>query len=104
MKKAKARLLWLGHQQDDIAETLLMRLARGSGTGGLAAPRPAQELSDGRLHLRPMLSLKKAEITTALKQAGAVWREDASNASGDHFRNRIRARVLPAWTLSLHSP
>lgn len=98
MKKRKARLLWLAHQQDDIAETMLMRLARGSGTGGLAAPRPVQEAGDGRLHLRPMLSLKKAEITAALKKSGATWREDESNATEDYFRNRIRARVLPGWT------
>ncbi len=97
MKKRKIRMLWLAHQQDDIAESMLMRLARGSGTGGLAAPRPVQALGDGRLHLRPMLTLKKAEIVAALKKAGAAWREDASNATDDHFRNRVRRRVLPAW-------
>jgi tRNA(Ile)-lysidine synthase len=92
-----ARVVWLGHQQDDIAETMLMRLARGSGTGGLAAPRPVQPLPGGRVHLRPLLTLKKAEIVAALREAGIPWREDASNARGMFFRNRIRRDVLPAW-------
>ena len=89
MKQRKIRLLWLGHQQDDIAETMLMRLARGSGSAGLAAPRPRQAMSDGRFHLRPLLTLKKAKIVAALRAAGASWREDATNARGDFFRNRI---------------
>ncbi len=97
MGRRKLKLLWLGHQQDDIAETFFMRLARGSGTGGLAAPRPAQAMPDGRWHLRPLLTLKKAEIVAALRKAGATWREDASNAGGDFFRNRVRHGVLPAW-------
>lgn len=92
-----ARVLWLGHQQDDIAETMLMRLARGSGTGGLAAPRPVQAFGNGRVHLRPLLPLKKAEIVAALRQAGAVWREDSSNARAEYFRNRVRQEVLPRW-------
>ena len=97
MKRNGSRQLWLAQQQDDIAETMLMRLARGSGTAGLAAPRPTQVTGDGRLHLRPMLSLKKAELVAALRQAGATWHEDASNAGQDFFRNRIRLKVLPAW-------
>lgn len=97
MKKLRTKALWFAHQQDDIAETMLMRLARGSGTGGLAAPRPVKPQPDGRVNLRPLLTLKKAELVAALKKAGATWREDASNASSDYFRNRIRARVLPAW-------
>ncbi|MDR0352910.1 MAG: tRNA lysidine(34) synthetase TilS [Opitutaceae bacterium] len=92
-----ARVLWLGHQKDDVAETQLMRLARGSSSAGLAAPRPAQRLADGRVFLRPLLALTKAEITAALRARGVAWREDATNAGGDFFRNRIRRDVLPAW-------
>jgi tRNA(Ile)-lysidine synthase len=98
MGRLGARLLWLAHQQDDVAETMLMRLARGSGTDGLAAPRPVQPQGDGRVYLRPLLTVKKAELTAALRAAGAGWREDATNAGDDYFRNRIRRAVLPAWT------
>ncbi|HUJ42139.1 MAG TPA: tRNA lysidine(34) synthetase TilS [Opitutaceae bacterium] len=96
MRRACARALWLGHQQNDIAETMLMRLARGSGTAGLAAPRPVQPVA-GRVHLRPLLTLRKAAIIAALRAAGGFWREDRSNSGGGFFRNRIRRRVLPAW-------
>lgn len=92
-----ARVVWLGHQQDDIAETLLMRIARGSGAGGLAAPRPVQSLPSGRFHLRPLLALKKAEIIDALRAAGARWREDSTNPGRAFLRNRVRREVLPAW-------
>lgn len=97
MSRRRIRLLCLGHQQDDIAETMLMRLARGSGAAGLAAPRPAQPMPAGRWHLRPLLTLKKRQIEQALRQAGAVWREDASNQEANYFRNRVRRAVLPAW-------
>jgi tRNA(Ile)-lysidine synthase len=97
MKRLGGRVLWLAHQQDDIAETMLMRLARGSGTGGLAAPRPVLRTADGRVHLRPLLTLKKSELVAALRKAGAAWREDSSNARDDYFRNRVRRTVLPAW-------
>lgn len=98
MKRRRLSLLWLGHQQDDIAETMLMRLARGSGTGGLAAPRPVQEQADGRVHLRPLLTLKKAELVAALRASGARWCEDATNAGDAYTRNRVRRSVVPAWT------
>ena len=92
-----ARTIWLGHQQDDIAESMLMRLARGSGAGGLAAPRPVQTRGGGRVHLRPLLTLKKSEIVAALREAGVPWREDSTNEGGDFFRNRVRRDVVPAW-------
>lgn len=99
MKRFRGRVLWLGHQQDDVAETIFMRLARGSGTAGLGAPRPVQVIAGppGRTHLRPLLNLKKAELIDALRAAEAPWREDESNAGGAFLRNRMRHEVLPAW-------
>ncbi len=92
-----ARVLWLGHQQDDVAETMLMRLARGSGAGGLAAPRPVQSIGVRRVHLRPLLGWKKADLIRFLCACGAEWREDVSNAKDSFFRNRVRRNVIPAW-------
>lgn len=98
MEQAGARLLWLGHQQNDIAETLLMRVARGSGTGGLSAPRPVQVMTGGRVHLRPLLSVQRGELEKVMRLARLPWREDASNETRSFFRNRIRLDVLPRWT------
>ncbi len=97
LARSGAKGLWLGHQQDDIVETLLMRLARGSGTAGLCAPRPMHRFADGIVHLRPMLTLGKGEIEEALTRTKASWRTDATNATGTFLRNRIRREVLPAW-------
>jgi tRNA(Ile)-lysidine synthase len=94
---AKAQVLWLGHQQDDIAESILMRLARGSGLGGLAAPRPVQRVAGGRIHLRPLLTISKKEIVAALRKLGLPWQEDSTNNGAGYFRNRIRGKVIPAW-------
>jgi tRNA(Ile)-lysidine synthase len=96
----QGRTLFLGHQQDDIAESMLMRLARGSGAGGLAAPRPVQILGGGRVHLRPLLALKKREILAALRTAGVQGRIDATNRGPAYFRNRVRRGVIPAWVKS----
>jgi tRNA(Ile)-lysidine synthase len=93
-----ARVIWFGHQLDDVAESMLMRLARGSGTAGLAAPRPVVSGPGGRVHLRPLLGLRKTAIVSALHEAGVAGRQDSSNAEGDYFRNRIRHDVIPAWT------
>ncbi len=97
LRRRRSAALWFGHQQDDIAETLLMRLARGSGSGGLAAPRPVQPLPGHRLHLRPLLTVSKTELVAALRAESLPWREDATNAGDSYLRNRIRSDVLPAW-------
>lgn len=96
MRRRRIRVLVLGHQQDDVAETLLMRLARGSGTAGLAAPRPRQRQADGREHVRPLLTLAKKDVVAILRAAGAEWCEDATNATDAYLRNRLRRSLLPA--------
>jgi tRNA(Ile)-lysidine synthase len=94
----RAYWVWTGHQADDVAETLLMRLARGSATAGLAAPRPIQVGErPNLLKLRPLLPLGAARIRDALAAAGGRWRDDASNGSARYLRNRIRHNVIPVW-------
>jgi tRNA(Ile)-lysidine synthase len=97
LRRLRTPALWLGHQQDDVLETMLMRLARGSGSGGLAAPRPVQLVAARRVHLRPLLKLKKSEIVDVLRAERIPWREDATNASAKFLRNRMRSDVVPAW-------
>jgi tRNA(Ile)-lysidine synthase len=97
LKASNARIIFFGHQRDDIAETILMRLARGSGASGLCAPRPVREFPDGVVALRPLLDLSRQELVVVLKNTGAAWREDSSNAKDIYLRNRIRHQVIPAW-------
>lgn len=97
LRVVRGRGLWLGHQMDDVAESLLMRLARGSGLAGLAAPRPVQPMPGGRVHLRPLLTVRKDDLASALATVGAAWREDATNAGADYLRNRMRSAVIPPW-------
>jgi tRNA(Ile)-lysidine synthase len=97
LRALRGRGLWLGHQMDDVAESLLMRLARGSGLSGLAAPRPVQPMPGKRVHLRPLLTLRKDELAAALMKVRAAWREDSTNAGGDYLRNRVRLTVIPPW-------
>ncbi|MFT3831295.1 MAG: tRNA lysidine(34) synthetase TilS [Opitutaceae bacterium] len=97
MSELGARALWLGHHRDDVVETMLLRLSRGSSVRGLAAPRPVQRLADGSVRLRPLLGVAKAEIVAVLRAAGVEWREDTTNHGDAFFRNRLRHQVIPTW-------
>lgn len=81
------------HTADDQAETLLMRLGRGSGLDGLAGMAPSRSLlPDGSVRLvRPLLGLSKAFLATTLKEAGGTWLDDPSNERLDFERVRLRA-------------
>lgn len=85
--------LLLAHHRDDQAETLLLRLARGSGLDGLAAMAPLVERASVRL-LRPLLDLGKEDLTAYLTTHGQAWIEDPSNRDSANARVRIR-KLLP---------
>jgi len=78
------------HQLEDQAETMLMRLARGSGLDGLAAI-PETSHWAGLVILRPLLSTLKARLMATLREAGIDWVEDPSNRDARYERARIRA-------------
>jgi len=56
-----------------------------------------QRFADGRVHLRPLLDLRREEIERHLRACSVRWRTDASNATPDFLRNRMRHQVIPAW-------
>lgn len=80
------------HTEGDQAETILMRVIRGTGTRGLAGIAPWQK---GKGLIRPLLSVTRREIEDYLKHLGQPWREDQSNQDLRHARNRIRRELLP---------
>ena len=89
-----------GHTLDDQAETVLMRMIRGTGTGGLGGIYPVVELQDeldeplGHV-IRPLLAVRRQELEQYLTELGQPWREDASNRDPKFTRNRVRHMLLP---------
>ena len=91
----RCQLIAFGHQQDDILETQLQRLARGSGTDGLAAPRPVHYFEGYPDHVRPLLHLRGGDVRMALNVLDIPWQEDPSNEDVEIARNALRHKVIP---------
>ncbi len=102
MREHGISLLLTAHTRDDQAETLLMRLARGSGLDGLSAMAPLTPLGergpgdgdakDGGLWIgRPVLDVPKACLQATLEARGIRWMEDPSNIAPEFERARLRA-------------
>jgi tRNA(Ile)-lysidine synthase len=90
-----ADAILFGHQLDDVAESLLLRIGRGAGTEGMAAPRPVHSFAANPCHWRPFLHVCGDTLRSCLRNAGIDWREDASNHSAIHPRNAMRMHILP---------
>ncbi|HZU33012.1 MAG TPA: tRNA lysidine(34) synthetase TilS [Candidatus Angelobacter sp.] len=90
--QGKADKIATAHTLDDQAETVLMRVLRGSGTRGLAAIAPEQK--EKRL-VRPLLNVSRKEIEAYLNALQQPWREDSTNLDLNHTRNRVRHKLMP---------
>jgi tRNA(Ile)-lysidine synthase len=84
------------HHADDLAETVLLRILRGTGLRGLAGIPARRPLGDGVEVLRPLLGLRRADLRAALTAVEVSWLEDPTNALPHAARNRLRQEVLPA--------
>lgn len=93
-KEAGARKILQGHIKSDVAETMLMRLMRGSSLDGLCAPRPISK-KRGLVFIRPLLTLNKSDTQKILRAKGVEWREDESNFQCDFLRNKLRNIAIP---------
>ena len=91
----------LGHHRDDVAETVLLSLVRGTGLAGLSGIRARTDLEIAGVKMsvvRPLLCLRRDEIEAYLNGLGQGWRTDATNEADDYARNRIRHTVMPMLT------
>jgi tRNA(Ile)-lysidine synthase len=79
-----------GHTADDQAETVLLRLLRGSGARGVSGIRIKRGI-----YVRPLLHCRRKALRAWLREMGEGWREDASNADVRVPRNRLRHEVMP---------
>ena len=93
-RQSHATHILTAHTRDDQAETLLMRLLRGSGIAGLAAMARESE-RDGLRLARPLLDVSKSQLIATLKKAGIDFADDPTNRDVSFTRPRIRA-VMPA--------
>ena len=89
-----ARFVVTAHTADDQAETVLHRIVRGTGIRGLGGMARARPLGPATL-LRPLLEIRRAELTAYLRDLGQPCRVDGSNEDLRFMRNRIRKELLP---------
>jgi len=89
----RASRLATAHHADDQAETVMLRLLRGTGPDGLGG---IPERSEDGFIVRPLLRLPRAALEAYARHHGLDWREDASNESPAYARNRLR-RELPSF-------
>ena len=94
-KRYGAEAIVTAHTQDDQAETVLMRLARGSGVDGLSG-MPVDSAQPWRV-MRPLLSISRCRLQAHLHAAGHAWIEDPSNEDVAFERIRVRKALEHGW-------
>jgi tRNA(Ile)-lysidine synthetase-like protein len=86
-----AQYLVTAHHEDDVFETAILNLLRGTGRKGLSSLRSTQEV------YRPLLTTPKEHVRAYAQKHGLQWREDSTNASDDYLRNYIRHNIMPRF-------
>ena len=93
-KKIKANKIALGHNLNDQAETVLMRLLRGTGLSGLSGIFVKRQMR-GIIFIRPLLKTPRSQIERYLKRKGIPARRDPTNQEDVFLRNKIRHKLIP---------
>lgn len=93
-KKYNTNLIVTGHHLNDLAETILMKLSRGSNIAGYAGMNQSIE-KDGFYYLKPLLDTSKQALYQYAKEHQVYYFEDDSNTSNDYTRNRFRHNIMP---------
>lgn len=99
VEESGADLIATGHNAEDQAETVLMRILRGCSLQGLHGIRSSGRLRFGNRLLRlwrPILRINRLELERLVTAAGTGWREDETNATCLYLRNRLRHQLIPA--------
>ena len=92
-REVGAPVIITGHHRDDVVETMLLALVRGSGLDGLAAMRAQRQLAPGIALLRPLLQYGKAQLREFVRASGVAVAGDETNADLRLRRNAVRALV-----------
>jgi tRNA(Ile)-lysidine synthetase-like protein len=91
LKASEGQAIITAHHQDDVLETAIINMLRGSGRKGLTSLGNQNDL------LRPLLGVSKSELVAYAKDQGLQWREDSTNQDDTYLRNYVRLRLLPRF-------
>lgn len=94
IKQYNAQSIALAHHQDDIAETILMKLIRGTGNTGLTGIA-ADRIIDNVRYIRPLLNFSKNDLIKLCKKKNITYHDDPTNTDTKFLRNKIRHHLLP---------
>jgi tRNA(Ile)-lysidine synthase len=90
-KSSNARAIITAHHQDDVLETAIINLIRGTGRKGLTALSSRPDI------VRPLLDIPKQDIINYAKGQDLDWREDSTNQDLKYLRNYVRHKLLPRF-------
>lgn len=85
------RAIVTAHHADDILETAVLNMLRGTGRKGLSSLRSTNEI------IRPLIDVSKSDLITYANEHGLVWHEDSTNSDSKYLRNYVRNKIIPRF-------